>query len=262
MSFRKIEVAQEAGVGVIRLNEPATLNAIDAHMLEEVDAAVDQLSGACRALLLTAAGRAFCSGANLTAMNAQAQTDAPRDAGLLLETHVNPLMDKFARLPIPWISAVNGPAVGVGCAFALGADLIVAAEGAYFLQAFTKIGLVPDGGSSWLLTRAVGRVRAMEMMLLAERIPAAQALQWGLINRVAPDSELQTAALALAKAVAAGPTRAFGLVRRNAWLAADGAWREVLAAERTAQREAGLTQDVQEGLRAFAEKRPPQFRGA
>jgi len=261
MTFTTIEAEEVAGVGVIRLNQPETLNAVTGKMLDEVSAAVERFARSSRALLLTANGRAFCSGANLMAMGA-AQGEGPLDAGALLESHVNPLMTRLAALPIPWISAVNGAAVGVGCSLALAADLIVAGESAYFLQAFTRIGLVPDGGSTWLLTRAVGRVRAMEMMLLGERIAAGQALDWGLINRVAPDGELQDTALALAKTLAAGPTRALGLVRELAWRAADGAWADALAAERAAQREAGLTQDVREGIGAFLEKRPARFQGA
>ncbi|WP_337187925.1 enoyl-CoA hydratase-related protein [Phenylobacterium sp.] len=263
MPFDKIEIEQRGDVGVIRLNVPESLNAISGEMAEEMDAAIDQLTPRSRALVLTANGRAFCAGADLTDMGGVvADAGAGRDAGALLDSHINPLMTKLSALPIPWISAVNGPAVGVGCSIALGADLIVAAESAYFLQAFTRIGLVPDGGSTWLLTRAIGRVRAMEMMLLGERIAAAQALDWGLINRVVPDAELQAVALALADGLAAGPTKVLGLVRKLSWRAADGVWSDVLAAERLAQREAGQTDDMAEGVRAFLEKRPAKFRGA
>ena len=259
MTFEKIEVEQVSDVGIIRLNQPSTLNAVTVQMIEELAVAVGELSGSSRALLLTGAGKAFCSGADLS-MPAT-PTAAPFDAGAALETHVNPLMTELASLPIPWISAVNGAAVGIGCSLALAADLTVASDSAYFLQAFTRIGLVPDGGSSWLLTRAIGRARAMEMMLLAERISALQALEWGLINRVLPASQLQDGALALAKTLASGPTRALSLVRQLGWLATDSGWKQTIAAERLAQREAGNTADFLEGVRAFAEKRPPHFRG-
>lgn len=260
MTFETIEVEQKSGVGIIRLNQPSTLNAVTGQMIEDITAAVDELSGTSRALLLTGAGKAFCSGANLTS-TPTTPANEQFDAGALLETHLNPLMTQLASLRIPWISAVNGAAVGVGCSLALAADLIVASENAYFLQAFTRVGLAPDGGSSWLLNRAIGRARAMEMMLLAERVSAVQALEWGLINRVFPASELDDAAFALAATLAAGPTRALSLARRLGWLAADTGWTQILAAERLAQREAGNTVDFSEGVRAFVEKRAPQFRG-
>lgn len=261
MPFEKIETAQRGAVGVVRLNDPSTLNAISVQMVEELAKAVDQLAAACRALIITGAGRAFCSGANLTAVSPAEAGPAGFDPGAMLDQHVNPLMDKLSGLDIPWISVVNGPAAGVGCSLALAGDLILASDKAYFQQAFTRVGLVPDGGSHWLLTRAVGRVRAMEMILLAEKIPAAQALEWGLISRVVADADLEAAAFALAERLAAGPTQALALTRRLAWRASDEGWRQMLDAERDAQRQAGATRDVQEGVRAFLEKRAPVFEG-
>lgn len=262
MAFEKIQVEEADDIGVITLNDPSTLNALTAEMLDELDAAFERLSASSRAILLTAQGRVFSAGASLGRIAATLSGDGPPDPGARLESHVNPLLRKLASLPIPWISAVNGAAAGVGCSIALAADIIVAGESAFFLQAFTRIGLAADGGATWLLPRAVGRVRAMEMMLLGDRLPARVALQWGLINRVAPDAELQDLALQLAKRLAAGPTKALGLVRRLTWRAADCDWSEALDAERAAQRELGRTQDLQEGVRAFQDKQAPRFVGA
>jgi len=170
-------------------------------------------------------------------------------------------MNKLRGLEIPWITAVRGPAAGVGCALALAGDLIVASETAYFLQAFVRIGIIPDGGSSYLLTRALSRAQAMEMMLLGEKIPAQQALAWGLVNRVVADDALDDAALELATRLAQGPTRAYASIRKLAWSALDSDWDSTLRLERELQKHAGRTEDAAEGIKAFLEKRPAQFLG-
>ena len=257
----KVVFEQAGDVGVVRLDDPASLNAVGPDTLSDLFEAVERAAATSRAMLLTASGRAFSAGADLSAVAAAAK-EGPIDAGALLETHVNPLMRRLSDLPIPWIAAVRGAAAGVGCSLALSADLIVASESAYFLQAFARVGLVADGGATWLLAQAAGRVRAMEMMLLAERIPAAQAFEWGLVNRVVHDDTLDDTAMALATSLAAGPTRALGMIRRLAWAGATSGWDAALAAEREAQREAGRTKDVMEGVGAFLEKRPAQFRGS
>lgn len=257
MTLETVEVEMRGAVGVIRLNEPATLNAVYDRMLDEVGAALDQTAGA-RALILTGAGRAFCSGFKLDpAMTG----DAEFDWGMILETHVNPLMTRLRDLPVPWVSAVRGAAAGVGCSLALAADLVVASDTAYFLQAFARIGLVPDGGSSHLLARGLSRARAMEMMLLGERVPAAQALDWGLINRLVPDEELDAAAFELAERLARGPTVTLGLIRRLAWRGEDADWTQALQTEREFQKLAGATADRAEGVAAFLEKRTAVFKG-
>jgi 2-(1,2-epoxy-1,2-dihydrophenyl)acetyl-CoA isomerase len=163
-------------------------------------------------------------------------------------------------LPCPLVTAVNGPAAGVGCSMALMGDLIVAAQSAYFLQAFRRIGLVPDGGSTYLLPRLVGKARAMEMALLGERVPAAKALEWGLVNRVTPDAECLSTALDLARELARGP-RALGLIRQTIWASLDADWKDQLKAERDAQKIAGRTEDFREGVTAFLQKRPAAFSG-
>jgi len=261
MSYRKIELVLNDGVALVRLNEPETLNALSTEMSSEVSAALAELGATARALVLTGSARGFCSGARLTGAG-MALGDEGVDVGGALDTHYHPLMRQLRELPIPWVSAVNGAAAGIGCSLALAADLIVAGESAYFLQAFRRIGLVPDGGSTFLLAKAAGRVRAMEMMLLGEKLPAAKALEWGLINRVVPDAEVEAAAMTLAGELAAGPTVALGLIRKAAWAALESSWDEALDLERALQRQAGRTNDFLEGVTAFREKRPARFKGA
>lgn len=262
MAGKTIELEREGDVAVIRLNDPATLNAVTLATIEEIGAALDEITGSARAMVLTGAGRAFCSGANLSGGMGGGPSDGLPDAGRSLETHINPLMLRLRDLPFPWVSAVKGSAAGVGCSLALAADLVVAGESAFFLQAFARIGLVPDGGSSWLLAKGVGRARAMEMMLLGERIPAAKALEWGMINRLVPDEQVMPTALDLAKALAAGPTQSLAMIRRMAWSAADASFEDAIATERKNQRDAGRTADHREGVAAFLAKRPARFTGA
>lgn len=262
MAGKTIELEREGDVAVIRLNDPATLNAVTLATIEEIGVALDEITGSARAMVLTGAGRAFCSGANLSGGMGGGPSDGLPDAGRSLETHINPLMLRLRDLPFPWVSAVKGSAAGVGCSLALAADLVVAGESAFFLQAFARIGLVPDGGSSWLLAKGVGRARAMEMMLLGERIPAAKALEWGMVNRLVPDEQVMPTALDLAKALAAGPTQSLAMIRRMAWSAADASFEDAIATERKNQRDAGRTADHREGVAAFLTKRPARFTGA
>jgi 2-(1,2-epoxy-1,2-dihydrophenyl)acetyl-CoA isomerase len=246
-------------VAVIRLSDPPTLNAMSLAMVEELQLALQKASTSARAIVLTGEGRAFCSGANI---GGDLDPSVPGyDAGAGLETHYNPLMRQMRDLPIPIVSAVNGPAAGIGASVALAADMILVAQSAYFLQAFRRIGLVPDGGSAFLLVHAAGRPRAMEMMLLGERIPAAQALEWGLINRVIADSSLDEAALALAVQLADGPTQALGSIRRLAWQAMQSGFTEMLAMERELQLQSGRSADHRAGIEAFLNKQPAKFSG-
>ena len=262
MKYEKIAVETHGPVGIIKLNEPAKLNAVSGQMIVEMDQAFDTLATTVRAIILTGAGRAFCSGAALDGrLGAPGVDRSQRDAGEFLESHINPLMSKLRDLPIPWITAVRGPAAGVGASFALAGDLVVASENAYFLQAFARIGLVPDGGSTHLLVRTIGRVRTMELALLADRLPAAKALEWGLINRVVADATLEDEAMKIASTLAAGPCIALGMIRRSVWNAVDADWARTLDAERNFQRTARRTEDFDEGLAAFAAKRPAVFTG-
>lgn len=254
-------VERHGTVGIVRLNDPGSLNALSIAMVEALGAAVEELAGTARVIVLAATGRGFCAGAGLDGVKlGEGEQEAP-DLGAFLEDHLNPLMRRLRDLPVPWITSVRGPAAGGGCALALAADLVLASDTAYFLQSFSRIGLIPDGGSAYLLSRAAGRVRAMEMMLLGERIPAARALEWGLINRVVPDAELDAATLALAEGLARGPTLALGLTRKALWRALDSDWDGALDLERHVQSEAGRSRDAREGIRAFLEKRKPDFSG-
>ena len=259
--YARLEVVREGAVACIRLADPDRLNALGAVMVAELARAIDAVAedAEVRAVLLTGAGRAFCSGANLGEAPGMG-VDGAADIGARLDTAYNPLMRRVASFPKPIVSAVNGAAAGIGASLALMGDLIVAAESAYFLQAFVGIGLVPDGGASWLLPRSLGKARAMELTLLGERLPAPRALEWGLINRCVPDAELKAQPLALAHRLAEGPASA-GLIRQLIWRGADQDLSAQLDAERDAQRAAGATADFAEGVAAFQAKRPPRFTG-
>ena len=262
-AYETIEVTAQGDVKVVMLNRPERLNAAPPQMFDEICDAIADLGGA-RALLIRSNGRAFCSGADLAGRGEQPTPDV--DGGeatyRALTQHYNPTMVALAELAVPVVTAVRGPAAGIGCSLALSADFCVASETAYFLQAFVNIGLVPDGGSSWMLPRLIGRARANEMMLLGERVLAARALEWGLVHKVVADGELDETALALATRLAAGPTVALGLMRRGASQALELSYAEAMTLEAENQRHARRTADALEGGRSFLEKRKPEFRGA
>ncbi|MFZ4069621.1 MAG: enoyl-CoA hydratase/isomerase [Caulobacterales bacterium] len=264
MSEPKVRYALHDGVATITMSDPATLNAAGIDMVVELRAAFEQAAGEARAVVFTGEGRGFCSGANLSAggsagLSGSAGRDS-FDAGAALDSHYNPFVTFLRDLPIPFVTAVNGAAAGVGCSFALMGDLIVAGESAYFLQAFRRIGLVPDGGSTYLLPRAIGRARAMEMMLLGDKVPAAKALEWGMINRCVPDGDLLATATRLAQELADGP-KALAMIRRMSWESLDADWQAQLNRERITQRDAGRTADFAEGVMAFLQKRKASFKG-
>jgi 2-(1,2-epoxy-1,2-dihydrophenyl)acetyl-CoA isomerase len=241
------------------MNDPATRNAGSAQMGEELLDAFNRAAFESRAMLFTGEGKAFNSGANLA--DAEGIMDDPmRDVGTLLDRYYNPLIVQMKMMDQPIVTAVRGAAAGVGAGLAMAGDLIVCGEGGFFLQAFRHVGLAPDGGSTWLLTQAVGRVRAMELMLLGERLYGRQALEWGLVNRVVPDDEVESTAMALAKELAKG-ARSLGIIKHVAWAGADLTLEEALTHERLHQREACRTEDFLEGINAFAEKRAPAFKG-
>lgn len=259
MSYRLITYQREGNVALVHMSDPATVNAVSFAMAEELVSALDRASGEARAVILTGAGRGFCSGANLS--GDLDLTSPDYDAGSFLQRYYNPMMLAIRRLRVPLVTAVNGAAAGIGCSLALAGDLIVAGESAYFVQAFLRVGLVPDGGSAYLLVRSIGRARALEMMLLGEKIAAAQALEWGMVNRVVPDAELSSAALALAARLAEGPTSTLARIRELGWRASENTFTEQLELERDLQREAGRTADHREGVAAFRAKRAPRFTG-
>ena len=257
----KAKYELQDGVALITLNDPATLNAISVEMTEELNLLFDRACAEARCVVLTGEGRGFSSGANLAGGAPPIADDGLPDLGGRLEQTFNPFVTKLRDLPIPYVTAVNGAAAGIGCSFALLGDLIVAGESAYFLQAFRRIGLVPDGSATYHLPRMIGRVRAMEMMLLGEKIHAKQAYDWGLVNRCVPDGELLATAKALALELAHGPTKTLGMIRRLAWSSLENSWDEQLNAERQAQKIAGRTEDFREGVQAFFQKRPANFKG-
>jgi 2-(1,2-epoxy-1,2-dihydrophenyl)acetyl-CoA isomerase len=258
-AYDHILVERRGDVLAITLNRPDRLNAAPPAMFDEIGAALGRLDGA-RAVLLTGAGRAFCSGADV-AGGALGGANPGEATFLALTEHYNPLMEALAALAAPVVSAVRGPAAGIGCSLALGADFCVASDTAYFLQAFVNIGLVPDGGASWMLPRLIGRARAAEMMMLGERVPAAMALEWGMIHKVVADDALDAEAFALAERLAAGPTVALGLIRQGLHAAASCDYAAAMRGEAENQRRARETGDSAEGGMAFLQKRPAQFRG-
>ena len=249
-------------VATITLNRPDKLNALTPRVFDEATAAIDHaIAQGARALVLTGAGKAFCSGADLKPDD-YGYAGLPDDLGELLDTHYNPFVLKLAGLDIPVISAINGPAVGAGLGIALTADIIVAARSAYMLLAFVNIGLVPDAGATWLVAKGVGRVKALEMALLGERISADEAAQAGLITRVVDDEIALAEARAIARKLASGPTVAIGMIRKQVAAALVQSFEDSLATERANQTVAGRTADFRESIAAFAEKRPPVFKGS
>jgi 2-(1,2-epoxy-1,2-dihydrophenyl)acetyl-CoA isomerase len=262
--FETVAIERANGVATLRLNRPEALNAWNQQLGLDLLAAVRAVGAeeAVRAVLVTGAGRAFSSGADLKDFSTETTPDGRPDVYKTLTERYHPIMVALREMPKPVIAAVNGPAVGIGCSLALCCDLIVASQSAYFLLAFVNIGLAPDGGSSLFVPTRVGFARAMELAMLGERLGAEQALQWGLINRVVPEGQLDEETSALAARLAAGPTRAYAGAKRqlNSWLYARMA--DQLELEAQVQREMAGSDDFLEGATAFIEKRPPRFRGA
>ena len=262
MKHGRIRLETTGDVAVMTLNDPSVLNAFGQKLREDMTDAMDQVeAGPARCLVITGAGRAFCSGANLNDPDRQPRDRAAEARGEAkgdLESWYNPMFMRLRALPIPIVTAINGMAAGAGMSLALSGDIRIAARSASFLQAFARIGLVPDCGSSWLLPRLIGMARAMELSLLAERLPAETALAWGLINRVEEDDVMMAKAMELARGLAAGP-KSLGLIRQLYWDGMDNSYSAQLDLEANRQSQAGVTHDYQEGVAAFREKRPAKF---
>jgi 2-(1,2-epoxy-1,2-dihydrophenyl)acetyl-CoA isomerase len=261
-----VNVSVQDGVGTVELNRPEALNAWNTQLGLDLRAAVEHVAGddAVRAVLVRGAGRGFSSGADLKDMSSQAElTEEGRpDVYRTLTERYHPIITGLREMPKPVVAAVRGPAVGIGLSLALACDLVVAAESAYFLLAFVNIGLVPDGGSSLFVPSRVGMARAFEMAMLGERVPAPQALDWGLINRVVPDEAFDAEVHELVARLAAGPTRSYAGTKRqlNRWLYSGMA--DQLEFEAGIQREMSNTEDFIEGVSAFVAKRQARFAGA
>jgi 2-(1,2-epoxy-1,2-dihydrophenyl)acetyl-CoA isomerase len=259
--FDDVTVEAADRVAVLRLNDPKTLNAISPRMIAGISQALDHIeSETFRALVLTGAGRGFCSGANLTTTGDYDALRADDLGGALREVY-NPLMRRLRALKLPMIIAVNGPAVGFGFSLALMGDILLAARGAFFQLSFARIGLVPDGAAAWLLARTVGLARAKELIVLAERLSAEKAHDWGLVNQVHDDDKMMDAAIALAHELTERPPATNALLRQLYWEGLDNTFEEQLELEALLQSAAGKSGDFIEAVKAFREKRPPNFKG-
>ncbi len=261
MSYERIILEFDNSVATIRLNHPEVLNAMGSQMVEELSLALlevaDPQNGA-RCLLLTGEGRAFCSGANLADDGRAGLTGGARS---MLRRNYHPLLCGLRDLEMPMVTAVHGPAAGVGMSFALMADIVCASKEGYFLQAFARIGLVPDGGATFLLPRLIGWGRAVELSMLAEKLPAERAQEWGLVNRLYEDREsLMEGASEMAARLARGP-RSLALIRRAYWATWQNSYEQQLDLEARSQGEASATEDAKEGRAAFLEKREAHFQG-
>ncbi len=247
---------------LLTLNRPEVLNSFNARMADDVQRALREAAGdaAVRAVLLTGAGRAFCSGQDLAEVLPAAGRPAP-DLADVVRRQYNPIVHAIRTLEKPVVCAVNGVAAGAGANIAFACDIVLAAEEASFIQSFGKIGLIPDSGGTFILPRIVGLQRAAALVMLGDKLPAAQAKAWGLVYDVVPHAVLADTSFDMTKRLAALPTRGFGLTKRGFNAAFGNHLETQLALEEELQGEAGRTADYAEGVRAFMEKRPPRFEG-
>lgn len=257
MQYEAISYEVVDGVAVVTLNRPDLMNALNTQMRAEITHAVTEAGKTARAVVLTGAGKAFCSGQDLGDRNSMANLDVERT----LRDEYEPMLHAIVNCPVPTISAVNGPAAGAGANLALVADVVIATESAYFVQAFTKIGLIPDAGGTWALPRQIGLAKAMGAALFADKISAEQADKWGLIWEYVPDAEFADHWMARAKHLAQGPTGAYTRVKEAMRASFGNTLDEQLALEAKLQGECGKSRDFMEGVMAFVQKRPAKFEG-
>ncbi len=263
MSFQDILFSVDSGVARLTLNRPDKLNSFTDVMHAEVRQALDlvQQDESVRVLLLTGAGRGFCAGQDLADPIMAIVDGKMPDIGHVVERNYKPLVMRLANLRVPTIAAINGIAAGAGVSIALACDLVIAARSASFLQAFSKIGLIPDTGGTWFLPQRVGMARAIGLAMLADKLPAEKAESWGLIWRCVDDAELQSNADALAAQLAVMPTKALVRIRQAMHNAPTHTLEQQLSMEAGFMRELGWSPDYAEGVAAFMEKRTPNFTG-
>jgi len=262
VSYEQIRFETADGIARITLNRPDRLNSFTTRMHGELRDALSRVAttGDARVLLVTGAGRGFCAGQDLSD-RAVAPGAAPVDLGASIAENYRPLVLALRNLPLPVVCAVNGVAAGAGANVALACDIVVAAKSASFIQAFCRIGLVPDSGGTFLLPRLVGTARAMGLAMLGDKLTAEQAAAWGLIWKCVEDTELAAATDALLTQLAQAPTRGLAAIKRALHASAGNTLEQQLDLERDAQRDLGYSDDYREGVAAFLEKRPPRFTG-
>lgn len=263
MSHLPVLLERNGPLAIVKFNDPENLNAIDDAMREALVRAMNDVldDDRIRAILITGEGRAFCAGANLKEMFGEQSNGGLPDVAMKLRDFINPMLLRMARSGKPVVAAVNGAAVGVGCGIALTADIVLVSRSGYFLQSFIRLGVVPDGGSSWSIPRMAGLGRASAMMMLGEKIDAETAVRWGLAYRLFEDAELPDAARTIAMRLANGPTLAYGRIKAMLGCSLDNGFADQLELEARHQKAAFSTDDCQEGIAAFVEKRNARFTG-
>ncbi|MEJ7886983.1 2-(1,2-epoxy-1,2-dihydrophenyl)acetyl-CoA isomerase PaaG [Acinetobacter baumannii] len=262
MDYQNIIAEEKNGVGYLTFNRPKALNSFNVDMHREVAEVLNQWTKnpEVRCVVISGEGRGFCAGQDLGDRVVDPNAEAP-DLGYSIETHYNPLIKTIVNMPKPVICAVNGVAAGAGANIALACDLVIAAKSANFVQAFCRLGLVPDSAGTWFLPRAVGHARAMGLALLGDKLPAETAKEWGMIWDVVEDAELKAKVTELAERLAKQPTFGLSLIKKAIHQSSNNTFDEQVLLERDLQRIAGRSEDYREGVQAFMNKREPNFKG-
>lgn len=262
MDYQNIIAEEKNGVGYLTFNRPKALNSFNVDMHREVAEVLNQWTKNpdVRCIVISGEGRGFCAGQDLGDRVVDPNAEAP-DLGYSIETYYNPLIKTIVNMPKPVICAVNGVAAGAGANIALACDLVIAAKSANFVQAFCRLGLVPDSAGTWFLPRAVGHARAMGLTLLGDKLPAETAKEWGMIWDVVEDADLKTKVTELAERLAKQPTFGLSLIKKAIHQSSNNTFEEQMLLERDLQRIAGRSEDYREGVQAFMNKREPNFKG-